>query len=109
MTANCACRAVPRVFQPQPEKTRLRSHSCATQTAARRKARRRLFVERNQGERLWGDSLATAEPVLATGRFRPTGGQGKGGSGGGCVQRFTGAGARTDGRNKPQIQLQSAK
>ena len=84
--ANCACKAVPKVFQPQPEKTRLRSHSWATQTAARRKARRRLFVERNQGDRFKGDSL-----------------------GGGCVQRFTTEGARKDGRNKPQIQLQSAK
>ena len=54
-------------------------------------------------------SLATAEPVLATGRVRPTGGQDKGGLGGRSVQRFTTAGARNDGRNNPQIQVQSAK
>src|SRR6266446_9547207 len=98
MRASCACRALPKLFHPQPEKTRPRSHSWATQSAPRRKARRRLFVERSQGDRLRGDSLATAEPD-----------QDKGGLGGGCIQRFTTAGARKDGRNNPQIQVQSAK
>src|SRR6266480_2012734 len=96
--ANWACKAVPRVFQPQPEKTTLRNHSWATQTVARRKARRRLFVERNQGDRLKRDSLASAVPASRKGR-----------SSGGCVQRFTGFGGRNAGRSMPQIRLQSAK
>src|SRR5947207_11090197 len=96
--ANWACKAVPRVFQPQPEKTTLRNHSWATQTAARRKARRRLFVERNQGDRLKRDSLASTVPTLGRARSR-----------GRCVQRFTGLGGRNAGRSKPQIKLQSAK
>src|SRR6267378_1248303 len=101
--ANWACKAVPRVFQPQPERTTLRNHSWATQTAARRKARRRLFVECNQGDRLGVDSLATASCRVVgrrgDRRWEPV--EGKGCPSGGCVQRFSGLGGRNAGRSKP--------
>src|SRR6266496_1203025 len=43
--------ATPRPFQPQPEKTQPRNHSCAVHPAARRKARTRLFADFVDGDR----------------------------------------------------------
>src|SRR6476659_7151524 len=111
MRTNWPCNALPSVFQPQPEKTTLRNHSCATHAAAARNASRRLFTELNHGERCAGESSGRSDSVAAIG-FKP------------CsaayfsLRRretaetpstaFGGRGIRKPGRSCPQNQAQSA-
>src|SRR5439155_9373178 len=51
------CRATPRPFQPQPEKTQPRNHSCVVHPAARRTASTKLFVDFVHGDRAGADVL----------------------------------------------------